>query len=194
MKNLLLKSGVLILTLSILSSCKKDDGNVAKPANPNETELITTVKLIISPAANSSVKFYASYRDLDGDGGNAPVIDTLRFDANTEYNVQILVLDETKNPVDTISKEIEEEKDAHQFFYSKVGTYNLTTTYLDFDDNDVPVGLNIKLNTTTGFSEKTNKFQVVLKHQPGIKPTTGSTGDASLGETDIEVYFPILIQ
>ncbi len=181
----------LVLTATV--ACK-DGGDPAKPVNPNETELITTVKLIIAPTSNLSAEMFASYRDLDGDGGNLPIIDTIRLDANTEYHLQVLLLDETKNPVDTISNEIEEnEKNVHQFFYSKIGTYNLTTTYLDFDDNNVPLGLNIKLNTTTGFSEKTNKFQIVLKHQPGLKPTTGA-GDESLGETDVEVYFPILIQ
>jgi hypothetical protein len=189
----LLEFALFICVLATIAACKKDNGDVSKPANPNETELITTVKLIIAPTSNPSAKFYASYRDLDGDGGNAPTIDTIRLDANTEYNVQVLVLDETKNPVDTTSKEIEAEKNIHEFFYSKIGTYNLATTYLDFDDHNVPVGLNIKINTTTGFSEKTNKLQIVLKHQPGLKPTTGN-GDESLGETDVEVYFPILIQ
>jgi len=192
-KNLQLKSTLFILVLVTAIACKKDNGNVAKPVNPNETELITTVKLIIAPTSNPLAKIYVSYRDLDGDGGNAPTIDTIRLDANTEYNVQVLVLDETKNPIDTTSKKIEQEKNIHQFFYSKIGTYNLTVTYLDFDDHNVPVGLNVTFNTTTGFSEKTNKLKVVLKHQPGLKPTTGS-GDESLGETDLEVYFPILIQ
>ncbi|HSY61356.1 MAG TPA: hypothetical protein VK796_05740 [Cytophaga sp.] len=189
----LLKAALFICVLATTIACKKDNNDVSKPANPNETELITTVKLIIAPSSNVSAQTFFSYRDLDGDGGNAPTIDTIRLNANTEYNVQVLVLDETKNPVDTTSKEIEAEKNIHQFFYSKIGTYNLTTTYLDFDDHNVPVGLNFKLNTGTGFIEKTNKLQVVLKHQPGLKPTTGS-GDESLGETDVEVYFPILIQ
>jgi len=193
MKNLLLKSFLFILIIPVCVACMHDDDDPAKPVNPNENELVTTVKLIIAPTANPAAEMYASYRDLDGDGGSAPVIDTIRLDANTEYTVQVFILDETKNPVDTTSKEIEEEKNEHQFFYSKIGTYNLTTTYLDFDDHNVPVGLNIKLNTTTGFTEKTYKFKVALKHQPGLKPTTGS-GDESLGETDLEVYFPILIQ
>ncbi len=191
--NTILNSFLFIAALSILTSCKKDNKDVATPVNPNETELVTTVKLIIAPVLNPSAEMYASYRDLDGDGGNAPIIDTIRLDANAAYNVQVLVLDETKNPVDTTSKEIVEEKDAHQFFYSNIGTYELTITYLDFDDNDVPVGLNIQLHTGSAFTEKTNTFQVVLKHQPGIKPSTGN-GNESLGETDLEVNFPILIK
>lgn len=197
MKNIqhsILKSVLLILISGVtFCSCKKDSVNVTNPVNPNETELITTVKFIIAPTSNPLAKVYVSYRDLDGDGGNAPTIDTIRLGANTEYNVQVLVLDETKNPIDTTSKKIEVEKNIHQFFYSKIGTYNLTVTYLDFDDHNVPVGLNIKLNTTSGLTEKSNRFKIVLKHQPGLKPTSGA-GDETLGETDIEVNFPILIQ
>ncbi|WP_018341587.1 hypothetical protein [Cytophaga aurantiaca] len=193
MKILLTKSAVLILIISLLTSCKHDDGDVAKPANPNETELITTVKLLVTTGLATRTEEYA-YRDIDGDGGNAPIIDTIRLFSNTSYWVSVLLLDETKNPVDTISEEIlANEKNAHQVFYSKIGTYNLTTTYLDFDDHNVPVGLTVQLNTTTGFTEKTNKLRIVLKHQPGLKPTSG-VGDESLGETDVEVYFPILIQ
>jgi hypothetical protein len=187
------KIALFTFVIAIIVACKKDDGEVAKPVNPNETELVTTVKLIIAPTSNPSAEIYASFRDLDGDGGNSPVIDTIRLGANSEYNVYVLVLDETKNPVDTISYEIEKEKNEHQFFYSKIGTYNLTTTYMDVDDHNVPIGLNIKLNTTTGFAEKTNKFKLVLKHQPGLKPTT-CCGDETLGETDLEIYFPIIIQ
>lgn len=193
-KTSILKFVLFALVVATTAACKKDDGAVPNPVNPNDGELITTVKLIIAPASNPSAEMYASYRDLDGDGGNNPIIDTIRLDANTDYTVQLLLLDETKNPIDTISYEVEEEKDEHQFFFSNIGTYNLTTTYLDFDDNGVPLGLNIQWNTTTGFTEKTNKFKVVLKHQPGEKPTSGTTGEESLGETDIEVYFPILIQ
>lgn len=185
---------VLFTLVVATTACKKDDGSVPNPVNPNDGELITTIKLIITPTLNPSAEMYASYRDLDGDGGNDPIIDTIRLDEDAEYTVQILALDETKNPIDTISYEIEEEKNEHQFFYSKIGTYDLTTTYMDFDDNGVPLGLNFQWNTTTGFTEKTNKFKVVLKHQPDEKPTTGITGDESLGETDIEIYFPILIQ
>lgn len=191
-KNLLLRSALFIFALGATTACKKDDSDPAKPVNPNETELVTTVKLIVSNLIGSRIEEY-SYRDLDGDGGNPPIIDTMRLAANSQYFITIFVLDETKNPVDTTSKEIEAEKNAHQFFYSKIGTYDLTTTYADFDDHNVPVGLSIKLNTTTGFIEKTNKFKIVLKHQPGLKPTSGM-GDASLGETDLEVHFPILIQ
>lgn len=180
-----------ICSFAILS-CKKKKEEVANPVNPNETELITTVKLIVYPNSNTSDLSIFTFRDLDGDGGNKPTIDTIKLVANTEYHLQVLVLDETKNPVDTISKEIASEKNVHEFFYTKIGTYDLATTYLDFDDHNVPVGLNMKINTGTSVTEKTNKLKVVLKHQPGLKPVSGP-GDSKLGETDIDIEFPILI-
>jgi len=181
----------ILLTAAV--ACKKSKDDVATPVNPNETELITTVKLFVYPTNNTSAVSIFTFRDLDGDGGKAPVIDTIRLQENTEYHLQVLVLDETKNPVDTTSKEILSEKNVHEFFYTQLGNYVLITTYLDFDDHNVPLGLNMKVNTGTAFAEKTNKLKVVLKHQPGLKPTSGK-GDSSLGETDIDIEFPILVQ
>ena len=158
------------------------------------TELITTVKLIVTPTTGSNVQSQVfAYRDIDGDGGAAPVVDTIRLSANQSYTVNVLVLDETKNPVDTTSNEIESERYVHEFFYTKIGTYDLTTTYLDFDDHNVPVGLKMRFDVGNAFTAKNNALQVVLKHQPNLKPTTGN-GDSTLGETDAEVTFPILVK
>ncbi len=191
--NTILKSILAAGILLAAVSCKKNHGDVANPVNPNETELITTVKLIVYPLSDPSAETIFAFTDADGAGGNEPSIDTIRLAPSTEYHVEVLVLDETKNPVDTTSKEIEEERNVHQFFYTKIGSYGLTTNYLDFDDHNVPLGLNIKVTTGAAFTIKTNQLKVVLKHQPGLKPTSGQ-GDSSLGETDIEVDFPILVQ
>ncbi len=189
-----LKSLAVILLATTAVSCKKDKQDVATPVNPNETELITTVRLVCTPTSGSNTQANTfSFRDIDGDGGKPPVIDTIRLDANQSYSVNVIVLDETKNPVDTTTNEIEKEKDIHEFFYTKIGTYDLTTTYLDFDDHNVPVGLKMRFDVGNGFTVKTNALKVTLKHQPGLKPTSGM-GDISVGETDVEVQFPILVQ
>jgi hypothetical protein len=186
------KAITLVVLICVLSACKKNSKDVAQPVNPNDQELITTLTLgVSSPSTPNNVQYF-SYRDLDGSGGNPPKIDTIRLLQNTTYNVQLLVLDETKSPTDTTSKVIYKERDIHQFFFSKEGSYDLTTTYLDSDDNGVPVGLKISINTGSAFTIKTNKYKVVLKHQPGLKPTSGK-GDVNLGETDVEVSFPITI-
>lgn len=190
MKKIISLSAFAVLVF--FSACKKDKNDVTKPADINETEVITTVKLLFrNNTTNAETEF--AFTDVDGDGGNDPVIDTIRLSADQEYTVQLLVLDETKTPADTTSNEIEEEKNEHQFFYRKTGSYDLTTTYLDFDDHNVPVGLSVKIETGDAFSAKTNQLRVTLKHQPDVKPTSG-LGDVSLGETDIDVFFPILIQ
>ncbi|MBC7451980.1 MAG: hypothetical protein H7259_10865 [Cytophagales bacterium] len=183
---------LILATASMLSSCKKDDNDVTKPADINETEVITTVALTFKDQATNAKTIFA-FRDLDGDGGNNPTVDTIRLSPNKEYTVTVVVLDETKKPADTTSIEIEKEKNLHQFFYRKIGTYDLTTTYLDFDDHNVPVGLSVKASTGAAFTVKTNQLRVTLKHQPDVKPTSGN-GNITLGETDVDVYFPIRIQ
>jgi hypothetical protein len=166
------KAITLVVLICVLSACKKNSKDVAQPVNPNDQELITTLTLgVSSPSTPNNVQYF-SYRDLDGSGGNPPKIDTIRLLQNTTYNVQLLVLDETKSPTDTTSKVIYKERDIHH--------------------NGVPVGLKISINTGSAFTIKTNKYKVVLKHQPGLKPTSGK-GDVNLGETDVEVSFPITI-
>lgn len=187
------KITLFLLSVSLLlTGCKKDKDDVSNPVDINETELITTIKLQFTDPDDVITTFM--FQDLDGDGPIEPSIDTIRLKPATAYQVTLLVLDETKDPTDTTSNEIEKEKNEHQFFYNQLpGDYGLTFTDFDTDDNDVPLGLNFKLNTGTVFTDKTKKLRVTLKHQPEVKPTAG-TGDMTLGETDVDVYFPILIQ
>jgi hypothetical protein len=131
-----------------------------------------------------------SFRDPDGAGGVAPVIEPITLYANKNYTCTLLLLDETKKPVDTISLEIEEEKEVHQFFFRPSIGANMTFAYLDYDTNGVPVGLQTTLATGTA---STGELTVALKHQPGVKPTTGN-GNEALGETDVEVVFSITVQ
>ena len=100
----------------------------------------------------------------------------------------MLLLDESKRPIDTISKAIKEERNAHQFFFypSAVG---ITILYNDVDDHGIPVGLEILLNTGAASS---GNLYIVLKYQPNVKPTTGQ-GDSSLAATDIDVTMNAII-
>jgi hypothetical protein len=70
------------------------------------------------------------------------------------YNAVVSVLDETKSPVDDITKEIKEEAEAHQFFYTLSSNLSgrVSITRTDKDLNNLPVGLELQLSTTAGAS------------------------------------------
>jgi len=162
------------------AACKDDN-----PAPENPEELITTIKLLFTDSANTANTATAVFADPDGAGGNNPTtFDTIKLQPNKTYFASIILLDESKNPVDTISNEVAEEKDDHLFAFSSTAGISILIT--DLDNNNLPVGLSSKWKTGNAANGQTI---VRLKHQPGIK-----TGDANLGETDIEVNFYTKVQ
>ena len=187
-----MKKNTLITLVSLLSltviilSCKKNKDQAPTPQNPNEQEQITTLHLIVKEG--SIVVDTFTFRDVDGPGGNAPKIESINLLANKNYNAQLLLLDESKTPIDTISKAIKEERNEHQFFFTPSAA-GVTIAYNDADDHGVPVGLEILLNTGAA---STGELRIFLKHQPNVKPKTGQ-GDASLGATDIDVTMPVVV-
>ena len=59
-----------------------------------------------------------SFQDLDGDGEDAPVINSGDLAAGVTYNGSIELLNETESPAEDITEEVEEEDLDHQFFYT----------------------------------------------------------------------------
>ena len=143
--------GVVALSSLMLVSCKKDDKNPDDHHHDHENELITTVQLNFSSKgiSGNDTTFTVSFDDPDGTGGNKPTsFDTIRFAANKTYTCDLILLDKSKNPVDTISNEVEEEGADHMFFFNSIaptGTpYNTYLSgsmtnikYLDLDANQV---------------------------------------------------------
>jgi hypothetical protein len=170
-----------------LTSCDKDD-----PEIPNEEELITTLIYTLTPTGSGpSVAF--TFRDLDGDGGNPPVISVpSTLIANHQYTGEILLLNETESPADTISNEVEEEAEEHQFFFA-AATANVTVAYADADGNGNPIGL---ATTVTTGDASTGTLTITLRHEPDKDGSNVSSGDITNagGETDIEVTFDVTIQ
>jgi hypothetical protein len=191
MKKIIMYSVASLFVITVLFSCrKKDDPKPFNPPNLNEEELITTMKLILTEDGSGAVYSFI-FKDIDGEGGNAPTIDNIVLPANKSFTGEIVLLDESKTPADSISNEVKEEGDEHQFFFT-VANANLVHSYAvgDFDSHGVPIGLNPKF--TTGVAS-TGTLKVILKHQPELKPKSGS-GDSSKGETDIEVIFNVTVQ
>lgn len=178
MKTLFSKRTLILVPLFTMVAC--DPSN---PGNPNQEEVITSVIITATEGSNT---FTFAYSDPDGDGGNQPTIDTIILSPSLVYNVSLEFIDETKNPVDTISDEILLEGDEHQIFFGITGA-NLTTTYADADINTNPIGL---LSTWTTGLVSTGTLILTLKHQPGgIKD-----GNITTGETDVEITFPVRIE
>jgi hypothetical protein len=184
-----MKKLFLVISLASISiiACKKDDDTPDNPTPPaNESEIITTVKLLLTDSNGNQVS--ATWRDLDGTGPQQPIIGNLNLKKQQYYMGKVLLLDETKMPVDTISNEVADEAEAHQFFYSFTGTAssNTTLTRIGVDANNLPVGMNFSLITA---DTSNGSLTIVLKHYDGIAKST----DPTIGETDVQVTFPLSI-
>ncbi|NNE30462.1 MAG: type 1 periplasmic binding fold superfamily protein [Saprospiraceae bacterium] len=187
MKNYLLLFALGLSATLFFNACSDDDD----PIIPDEPELITTLNFSLTPLVGGAT-ITLSFKDLDGDGGNDPVVTPGSLAANTTYSGTIELLNETEAPPVHITTEVQTEAEEHQFFFdSQVA--NLIITYDDQDANGHPVGLNSLLATGDPTS---GTVTITLKHEP-VKDAAGvSDGDITnaQGETDIEVTFPIDVQ
>lgn len=186
MKSFLFFLPILFLTVAVLNSCDKDD-----PIIPNEGEVITTFKYTLTPL-EGGVPVVLSFQDLDGDGGDEPIISSGILAANTTYSGDIILQNELESPVGDITKEVKEEGDEHQFFF--ISSLNdLAVTYTDMDVNNRPIGLETTL--TTGAVGK-GSLTIILRHQPDKDADGVGGGDITNagGETDIEIAFEIDVQ
>ena len=187
MKNITKSSALfLIIALFIFSACKKNNNKVENPPSPQDSpELLTSMVLQLKDSATNNTNTFA-FRDPDGPGGKNPTMfDTIQLKNNTTYMVSVILLDETKSPIDTVSKDVFQKRNEHQLFFTYTNI-NLVNTYLDKDDNGLPIGLLDKWrcgNTSKGISK------ITLKHQPNTK-----NGSINSGDTDIEVNFQTVIK
>jgi|TARA_R110000737_G_scaffold306362_2_gene314072 hypothetical protein len=175
-----------VAILSIMTSCEKEDPDI-----PNQEELITTLTYTLTPVAGGNA-IVLSFKDLDGDGGDAPILTGGALTANQEYMGTLILLNESVTPTESISDEVKEEDDEHQFFFqSSIAGVEITYTDMDADGN--PLGLKTTLKTGDAGS---GNLTIILRHLP-IKTATGvSDGDITnaKGETDIEVAFSLDVQ
>ncbi len=174
----------LLIASFLFVACSNDDDT---PTPVNEEEVITTLNVTLQPEGNGTT-VTLQFKDLDGDGPNEPVISSGTLAAETMYNGTIELLNETEDPAEDITEEVEEESEAHQFFYTVSSELNITTEYGNTDTNGNPLGTQFTLTTGTASS---GTLTFTLRHEP-TKPNTG-LADAG-GETDISATFPITIE
>lgn len=175
-----------LLFLLTLLGCKKDDDNLKNPPEPdNDQEILTTIRINFLENVSGGENVSATFRDPDGPLGNGPdIFDTIFLQPNTSYSASILLLNEIVSPADTISVEVKEEGDEHLFCFEP-SNVDLTITRTDFDGK-YEIGLESKWETK---DPGTGSVKVLLKHQPEVKD-----GSCNLGETDLEVDFPVVIK
>ncbi|MGL4630286.1 MAG: hypothetical protein ACRCVT_03695 [Leadbetterella sp.] len=171
-----------VITLS-LSGCKDD------PDAEEENELITTVKINLKEGNNTST--FAS-RDLDGDGGNAPVIDKITLKPNTMYTATVEVLDESKSPSSNITNEIFSKGDEHFMVYTPNPANLLNFTITDKDVKNLPIGLSGTLRSNAAANN--GKLRVVLYHQPAVNGVSVKNGTSTAGSSDFDVTFDVEIK
>lgn len=175
-----------LFSVLFFTSCEKDD-----PKIPNEEELITTLIYTLTPEGGGTpVEF--KFQDLDGDGGNDPIITNGILASATEYTGVLMLFDETETPAQNISEEVAQEAEEHQFFFSLTGV-DATIVYADVDASGNPIGLTSTL--TTGLAS-VGSLTITLRHGPAKSASGVSTGDITNagGETDIEVTFDVTVQ
>ena len=177
---------LLALAFSV-TSCNDDD-----PEPINEEELITTVTLTLTPVTGGDPVVF-QFKDLDGIGGNQPVLVSDTLAQGMSYTGSLELLDESGSTAEDIGEEVEEEDEEHQFFFQISAGLELTVTYGDQDADGNPIGL--KTNWAAG-AAGTGTLKVILRHEPDKNAAGVADGDITLagGETDIEVEWPVVIQ
>jgi hypothetical protein len=188
----------LLSAILLLAACG-DDG----PSDGNEGEVITTVILSFQDGASEDT---FEFDDPDGDGGDPPTIDPLNIPAGT-YTVTVAFENRLESPPEDITVEVADESTEHQVFFTGTAVDGpasdqpgapFTHSYIDLDDNDLPIGLTNQIIAGSGTGELT----VTLRHMPPVNDQPTKTADTAAavrdggfasvgGENDVQVTFVV---
>ena len=176
------------LVLLSTAACNRDD-----TPEPDEQELITTLRVIVRPQAGGAEQTF-TYKVQNGFGSTSPgtvQIDTLRLSAGAVYNAQLEVLNESEAPAENITEEILAERDDHLFLLVSnpaSGAGSIAVSGGNTDNQGRPLNQTVQL---TAGAAGSGTLTVTLLHEPTDK--AGSTPSAAGGETDLEAIFPARI-
>jgi hypothetical protein len=92
------------------------------------------------------------------------------------------------NPVEDITKEVQEESNEHRVFFTVTGT-GVTVTTTDVDGQNRPLGL--RFSKVVGGTATAGTTRVVLCHYDDAPKVASATSCS--GETDIDVSFAFTI-
>lgn len=176
----------LALTITaVIWSC----GTKEAPAPEDENELITTVRLTFTEDGTTAPQKF-EWKDLDGDGGNAPTTSRITLKASRSYKVDVEFLDESKTPTDNITDEVREEGDEHLVVLTPTPSSLFTYTASDKDSRNFPIGLS---GTVTTGSINQGTLRVQLRHQPPVNGQPVKNGTVAPGSDDVNITFDVVV-
>lgn len=185
MKQLLTKLPLFLVLLLLFGGCGKKE----QPTPAEENELITTVRLKFTENGTTNTQTF-EWKDLDGDGGNAPTINSIVLRASRTYKLDVEFLDESSTPAKNKTTEIQTEADKHLVVFTPLPSSLFTYTAGDKDSRNFPLGL-----TGTVVTSFTNMgtLRVQLRHQPPINGQPVKNGTITPGSDDVNVTFSITV-
>ena len=204
MKHSIFLISVLVIgSIAFLAGCKKKD-----PVPENVPELITKVTITFTPSTGSGSPIVVTATDPDNIGSQDIMVDgPINLAQGTTYTLTLQLVNELYKTTESgydVSKQIGEEADVHQFFFSwNAGLFSNPTGNGNIDNrsdplnygssidkNGRPLGLSTTWTTGPTPSSGNNSFRILLKHQPDLKSDTSTSAD---GESDLDLTFVINI-
>ncbi|MEI7583895.1 hypothetical protein [Runella sp.] len=185
MKQLPTKVPLFLAILLFIGGCGKKE----QPTPAEENELITTVRLKFTENGTTNTQTF-QWKDLDGDGGNAPTITSIVLRASRTYKLDVEFLDESSTPAVNKTADIQSEADKHLIAFTPIPSSLFTYTAGDKDSRNFPLGL-----TGTVITSFTNMgtLRVQLRHQPPINGQPVKNGTITPGSDDVNVTFSITV-
>ena len=138
------------------------------------------------------------FQDLDGEGGNPPVVDRIVVDAGTDYDGAVQVLNETESPPENITEEVEEEAEAHQVLLPDAR--GIFTGYRCLRGQGIRLRDELGRRSSRGArinafsvpeSAQNGQLRVILSHFDETSPRDGVNQS---DETDIDVTFQVEVR
>lgn len=177
--------GMLLMAVLFIASCKKEKDD----EESNENEIITTARLVFTDRSSGATHNFL-WQDLDGDGGNDPVVQDITLRPAAVYDVSLTLLNETRNPPEDITEEVQAESDVHRFYYEIAGEPGLTIDDLDQDSEGITLGLN-SVWTTAGPGSA--MVRLVLRHYPAGGKDETDPVTSSKSSTDMDISFTVQV-
>ncbi len=179
-----------------LTSCSGEEN----PTSTSEKKVITTMIINFSNYNGDPTGLTLTYRDLDGDGPNPPVVTVVGKLRSTIHTAgSILLLNENEDPAINISEQVLAEAESHQFNIDFVPT-TITSqshpvslvefTNLSLDSNENPLISEFLIKPEF---VGTGTFTVKLRSQ--IDKTLAHAGMVNEGgQVEIEATFEIPVE